>query len=149
MFKGEKKESEFTEETLPLIRNNRWSREDDRFLFKTIRNFENKNLISLEHIMQVKIRNEAAKDAQLNHLAKKVGWSGPIRNMIKRIRSLCDPHPLSVREMKLMKRLIRRKYLLKEIDFEELTDNFPGRTLDFITPIAQEAKMKMTASMTN
>ena len=103
----------------------------------------------MEHLLQVKIVNEAVKDDQTNLLAKKVGWSGPIRNMIKRIKSLCTPHPISVREMKLMRRIIRRKYLLKEIDYEELTDNFPGRTLEFITPIAQEAKRKMAVSLTS
>lgn len=146
-------ESEPSEESLHLsssfTKNNRWGRNKDRLLFKTIRLFEKKNLITMEHIMKVRIINEAVKDAKINLLAKEVGWSGPIRNMVKRIRSLCVPRPISVREMKLMRRLLRRKYFLKEIDFEELTDDFPGRTLEFITPIAQETKIRMTASMTN
>jgi hypothetical protein len=130
------------------IKGKRWGRQHDRLLFKTIRSLENKGLISIEHIMKLKVVQEAVKDEQTNLLARKVGWTGPIRNLVKRIKSLCVPHPFSIREMKLMRRLIRRTYLFQKIDYEELTDNFPGRTLEFITPIVKDTKMKMTASVT-
>jgi hypothetical protein len=126
----------------------RWGRTHDRFLFKTIRSLENKGLISIEHIMKLKIVQEAVKDEQINLLARKAVWTGPIRKLAKRIKSLCAPHPFSIREMKLMRRLIRRSYFFKKIDYEELTYNFPGRTLEFITSISKDTKMKMTASVT-
>jgi hypothetical protein len=131
------------------MKGERWGRKHDRFLFKTIRSLEKKGLISLKHIMKLRVLQEAVKDEQTNLLARKVGWKGPIRNLVKRIKSLCVPHPFSIREMKLMRRLIRRTYLFQKIDYEELTDNFPGRTLKFITPIAKDTKMMMTASLTH
>lgn len=113
-------------------------------MFKLIRELESNGVVSLDHLLSVEIIYEAVNDEQMNLLANMVNWIGPIRNLARRIRNLCAPKPLSVREIKFFKKTLRRQITReKRVNYEELLDNFPGRSLQYLTSTAQKLIKKM------
>jgi hypothetical protein len=120
----------------------RWGRENDKILFKTIRELELKGLVSLDHLLTIKVVHEAVKDGQMILLANQVNWIGPIRNLARRIKSLSSQKRLSVRENKLLKRIVRRDYKDTDINYDKLLDEFPGRSQRFLEPIVKKIKKR-------
>jgi hypothetical protein len=121
----------------------RWSKDNDKDLFKVIRILEKEEVLSLEYLLSINPNFEAARSEQVKALVDCVGWTGPIRNLIKRIQTLCKPSLLSVRELRLLKKKIKKKYSQCDIDFEDLVNEFPGKTLDFIALIALKIKEEL------
>lgn len=58
-----------------------------------------------------------------------IGWRGTMKRLIRRIKSVGKLKELSVREFKRLKRLIKNRFIGREIDYEALLYDFPGKTL--------------------
>ena len=59
----------------------------------------------------------------------KLGWKTCLKDLIARIKS-CISDKFSVRELKELKRMI--KSMGKEINYEEILFNFPGKSLELV-----------------
>lgn len=66
----------------------RWGRDEDRKLFKLIREFEKKKIISLDEIINIKDLSNVFRDPGLMSLAKAYKWKSLIRNLGKVISSI-------------------------------------------------------------
>jgi hypothetical protein len=121
-------------------RKTRWGKKNDKLLFKMIRVLESRGLVSLDHLLSLKENKEAVKDRQMNLLANKANWIGPIRNLSKRIKTLCTQRPMSVRERKFLKKIIRRDYEGTEINYNKLLEEFPGKKQRFLESIVGSLK---------
>lgn len=51
-----------------------------------------------------------------------------MKRLIRRIKNVGKPRELSVREFKRLKRVIKTDYLGREIDYDALLYEFPGKT---------------------
>lgn len=62
-------------------------------------------------------------------LAKMIKWKGTKLRLVERIRAVSQLTKFSVREMKKLRRIIKKEYKGKDIDYEKLVYEFPGKSL--------------------
>lgn len=112
---------------------NRWSKKNDVFLFNTIKNMQDDGRLPLNFLDSFSSRKSKFQRSELNILAYAVGWIGPIPSLINRIRLLHQRNTsMSVRDCKFLRKIIRREYAEKPIDYEKLSKSFPGKSIDVL-----------------
>jgi hypothetical protein len=126
----------------------RWGRDKDKVLFQLIHDMEKQNLLTLEGLANIDL-NEAYNNEEALLLAHKFGWKTIVKNLIIRIKSLIN-RDFSIREMKNLKRIIKKEYKYKKLDFEKIIYDFPGKTMQRLQEVCDEivdCKSKRNLSM--
>lgn len=114
----------------------RWGRDKDKVLFQLIHDMEKQNLLTLEGLANIDL-NEAYNNEEALLLAHKFGWKTIVKNLIIRIKSLIN-RDFSIREMKNLKRIIKKDYKYKKLDFEKIIYDFPGKTMQRLQEVCDE-----------
>lgn len=111
-------------------RYSRWGRIEDRSAYEVFRNYLNETDLTVEEVF----RKPKSKRATLflESLGKQCGWKRELIYFEQRLKKLNDLKTFSVREMKLLRRTIRRQKKVGEIDWDQVLYNFPGKTMDMI-----------------
>ena len=116
----------------------RWGRANDRQLFKTINEWEANGKLNIAEVLKIRKRLTPAQEEVFQNLSMKVLWRGQIRHLVIRIQSLFKRSKFSVREFKLMRRILRTQYKDREIDYDKLLENFPGKTKEYLVKECEE-----------
>ena len=87
------------------------------------------NIITLEEILSMTDPQENKNFKPLMDIKRKLGWKTCVKSLIERIKS-CISDEFSVRDLKKLKGLIKSKK--KEINYEEILFNFPGKSLELV-----------------
>lgn len=115
----------------------RWGRDDDKRLFGVIRSLEKQGLLSLQEILEMDANTQACSNKGVSALAKKFKWKSLKKYLVFRIQSLWGKE-FSVRETKLLKRIIKKNYNYENLDYENILYNFPGKTLERVMEVSEE-----------
>jgi hypothetical protein len=114
----------------------RWGRSEDKSLFKLIRDMEEQGALSLKEILQVNSRSDVYKHEGLCSLAHAFQWKSLIKNLLFRIKNLCG-REFSVRELKMLKKLLKKKYKYEKIDYNDLIYEFPGKSVNQLMEVTK------------
>ena len=114
----------------------RWSRTEDKELFKQIRTLEAQGVLSLDEILALDAYKQAAKHTGVRILAELFGWKGLMRHLVNRVKSLCNKD-FSVREIKRLKKIVK-SFKYRDLDYDDICYEFPGQTKARIEQLCQE-----------
>ena len=117
----------------------RWGRQMDIFLFETIREMQKAGQLDLQRVLNMEISFQGTDFPEVNALVEKFEWKGLRKHLVKRIQHLCK-REMSVREIKLFKKLVKRDYKNHQVNFEKLLYHFPGKTQKMLEDIYSELK---------
>lgn len=111
--------------------NHRWGRTDDRILFSTIKKLQAEGNLSTTFLEHIHSNNSNIDFSELEYLASLVNWTGKPECLKQRIQVLSsNSHAMSVRETKLLRKIIINDYYQKPIDYEAVSLNFLGKSID-------------------
>lgn len=113
-------------------KNSRWGRIEDKILFKLLRELETQRVTTFSEVLEISEPIHPDQEKMLTMLATKVQWKGSLINLVNRVKTLFKFNEFSVRELKLLKRLVKKQYKAKEINYEKLLEEFPGKSLESI-----------------
>mmetsp|Transcript_17988 Transcript_17988/g.17714 ORF Transcript_17988/g.17714 Transcript_17988/m.17714 type:complete len:104 (-) Transcript_17988:67-378(-) len=92
---------------------------------------------------------EACTSQGVNTLAKKFGWKSLKKYLVLRIQSLCK-RDFSVRETKNLKRIIKKDYNYKNLNYRKIIFEFPGKSVARLQEVCQEIiERKFKKTLTN
>lgn len=126
--KGKKRCKKFT----------RWGREEDKHLFARIRELENNNTFRIQAILDLDPESDVDRVPEVIFLVKEVSWISSPTKLVKRVQSLANESEFSVRDMKLLKRTLKKKYKNKKVNYEELMFQFPGKDINVLIQLSEE-----------
>ncbi|CAI2363630.1 unnamed protein product [Moneuplotes crassus] len=106
----------------------RWGREQDKMLFQEIRLLERTDRLSIPEIFALKTKEDCLKDDDFMNLRNRVGWNAAPKKLLTRIKSRCGTD-FSCREIKLLKKLLKKWDYHYQIDLEKIIYHFPGKTM--------------------
>ncbi|CAI2366850.1 unnamed protein product [Moneuplotes crassus] len=129
----------------------RWGKKQDIELFNEFRKFELKGLICLEELKKLDMDAWDSPHDIINTIRSTLGTDKSCEFLINRL--ICHTNDnFSVRETKLLKRLIRKNNY-KDLDYPKLLENFRGKTLDGLKAacnhLYQERSLKRLHKITN
>ena len=111
----------------PKATEKRWGRKEDNMLFGVIQDLEKNKTICLDNILALKEGQRLCEISDVKCLMTAVGWVSSPQKLVARVQRLCKTQSLSVREVKLLKRLAKKHiHPSGEIDFETIVYHFPG-----------------------
>lgn len=125
-------------DTKACDKNSRWGRIEDKILFKVLRELEVQGVTTFGEILEISEPMRPCHEEMLTMLAKKVQWKGSLINLVNRVKTLFKFSEFSVRELKLLKSLIKKQYKGKEVNYEKLMEEFPGKTLEHIVSVSKQ-----------
>ena len=132
----ERTESKFSERIseFKLRNRKRWGRKDDRKLFKLIRNSEANGILTLKEILQFSPTDMDLPNQHIIQLVEESNWRQSPKELILRVKNLMR-NDFSVREGKDLKNIIKKsKY--KNLNYEQILEYFPGKTLERIIQVS-------------
>lgn len=118
-------------------RNGRWTKEQDRQMFKTLSLLCSQAGIDVNSLLIRDTRISSEKKAVLNQVKDAHSWKGTIYVLKNRIAKLLKQDKFSARDVRLLKRLIREE-LAGKISFQQISEYFPGKTADHIIQFREE-----------
>lgn len=125
-------------DNLYYYKETRWGKELDKKCFEALRAMEADGHIKISEILQLPIRKRSCSLPMLETLAQTLGWRGRIKILVKRIQTLCKRQYFSVRDQKLLRKLLSKHYSDCEINYDKLLYHFPGKTVDHLKSYIQE-----------
>lgn len=78
------------------------------------------------------MERQASKSTELAEISSKIGWKGTVKRLIRRIKAIQTRTDFSVRERKRLKKIIKKAYIGKSIDYEAVLYEFPGKNLEIL-----------------
>lgn len=109
----------------------RWNKKNDVLLFNTIKRLQKDGKLPQNFFDIITVRKPWIERRYLSNLAISTGWIGPISSLINRIRCVyAKQSSMSIRECKLLRKIVRREYVGRQIDYEKLSISFPGKSID-------------------
>ena len=72
------------------------------------------------------------KSTELEEISSRIGWKGTLKRLIRRIKAVFSRTTFSVRERKRLKKIIKKDYIGRSIDYEEVLQEFPGKNLEIL-----------------
>mmetsp|Transcript_14086 Transcript_14086/g.15745 ORF Transcript_14086/g.15745 Transcript_14086/m.15745 type:complete len:175 (-) Transcript_14086:107-631(-) len=115
----------------------RWGRTEDRKLFHLLRMLESENQLDIEEILKMDANKDAYGNPGIHLLAKKFGWKSLMKNLVQRIQALFKKD-FSVREIKLLKQIIKKEYCYKSLDYEKIIFHFPGKKMCRLKEVSEQ-----------
>ncbi|CAI2387863.1 unnamed protein product [Moneuplotes crassus] len=117
----------------------RWGRKQDKILFKTIREMEKQQIITLDELLNLDPTLTFKDDEAIQELCIRSKWNAHPGKLLTRIQSL-SKHEFSFREIKELKKILRRKYNYKNIDYNEAIYEFPGKSMAALKKMINQIK---------
>lgn len=115
----------------------RWNRNKDKSLFKVIRSLEKEGKLSLEELISLDASKDASSNPGVCILAKKFRWKSLKKFLLLRIQSL-SKRDFSVRETKALKKILKKEYQYKDLDYSKIIEEFPGKTVRRLEEVCDE-----------
>lgn len=119
----------------PVLR--RWAKKNDKVLFNQIKIFQEKGFLTKEYLMNLKTKRSTRYSQKIKILAEASDWRGFLDDMVERIQSLYSNQSFSVRETKLLKKLVRPMIEQGEINYELLESEFPAKEVTVMKSIVK------------
>lgn len=119
----------------------RWGKQADKALFQTLRELEIDGSIVLSELI-VLSDDELADISIIKELAEELGWKSVLSAFANRIKSLAQSDKFSVRDIKLLKKILFNEYRNKAIDYQRLIIEFPGKSIDQVQSLVAEIESK-------
>ncbi|CAI2382750.1 unnamed protein product [Moneuplotes crassus] len=116
----------------------RWGRNQDKVLFQTIRDMEQDQIITLDEILN--LNSHSSNYEGIEQLKERSGWKACHTKLLARIRSLCVSE-FSFREIKKLKKILRKDYNFGEIDYDKVIYEFPGKTKGTLIELCGRLKL--------
>ena len=117
----------------------RWKKQDDMRLFLYLEEHCRKNSETIADLLE-KAENCEETNYFWTKTAKKVKWVGTCTALCKRFISLCTQPHLSCRDVKLFRKLIRKRRKDHRITVNFILDHFPGFDIRTLKELALERK---------
>ncbi|CAI2359130.1 unnamed protein product [Moneuplotes crassus] len=117
----------------------RWGRKQDEILFKTIREMEQQQIITLDELLNWDHTLTLKDNEAIQELCIRSQWKAHPGKLLTRIQSL-SKHEFSFREIKKLKQILRRKYNYKNIDYNEVIYGFPGKSMAALKKMINQIK---------
>jgi len=112
------------------IKFTRWGKSEDCKAFQKIRDYCNSLGITLDDLFT---NDELSNNHRLwLDLCSRCEWKRESTFMKARFQKLYENTDFSVREMKLLKRLVKRQKKVGSINWEKISYNFPGKSAQLI-----------------
>ena len=106
----------------------RWGRDEDVQVYKTLGELWAQEDIEVETFWGLKSSLTDDHHWILEEIAKKYGWKRSTAKMLKRIKNLRKQQKMSVRQMRLFRKLKRKAKREKvTFDLEKIVHMFPGK----------------------
>ena len=115
----------------------RWGRTEDRKLFLLLRKLEKEDKINIEEILQMDADTEAYGNHGIHLLAQKFGWKSLMKNLVQRIQALYKKD-FSVREIKLLKQILKKEFNYQNLDYEKILFHFPGKRIQRLKEVCDQ-----------
>lgn len=115
----------------------RWNRQKDKVLFQVIRSLEADGKVTFEELISMNAGRDACSHPGVSLLAKKFGWKSLKKYLVLRIQSL-SKRDFSVRETKALKRILKRDYEYKDLDYGKIIYEFPGKSVQRLKEVCDE-----------
>lgn len=104
-------------------RKQRWGEAEDRVLFSTIQKLQSQRKLDIDFLDKL---SHPRIQHQLEYLAMKVNWVNCINSLKHRITGvLKNSNKMSVRESKLLRKIILNEYVNRPINYEKICYYFP------------------------
>ena len=107
---------------------NRWGKQDDKRLYRALLSLINKNKISKKFIENIDDVDVVTDLKEIKIISSLIKWKNPFIDMIKRIKKILKSKKMSVREVFVLKRIVKNKYSSEPIDYNYLMEEFPGKS---------------------
>ncbi|CAI2368624.1 unnamed protein product [Moneuplotes crassus] len=114
----------------------RWGREKDKILFQEIRLLERTDKLSIPDILALKTQEDCLKDDDFMNLRNRVGWNAAPKKLLARIKYCCSTD-FSCREIKLLKKILKKEHFHDQIDLEKIIYHFPGKTMTSLKKVIE------------
>lgn len=118
----------------------RWGRKDDKEAFQKIIKFCKDNSLSLDEILREQNPQRKNIDDIWDMVAEICDWKRESIHLKLRFQKLYNASKFSVREMKQLKRLVRKQKRKGEIDWNYIAYHFPGKTIEGVKNGWEEEK---------
>ena len=74
----------------------------------------------------------------LSKISEEVQWRGPILLLLKRIKKILNNSRFSVRQIIQLKRIMKRQYKYKDLDYHAFSLKFPGKSVESIIDMCNQ-----------
>lgn len=116
----------------------RWGKEEDRELFKKIRELCRSMSIDINNFYRADYATKMCYKDLLNELLVGINWKGTPELLMKRIHKFTSKQSVSVREGKAIRKVINSKFTESDLSIEELSYYLPGRTTEILENFIQK-----------
>ncbi|CAI2382881.1 unnamed protein product [Moneuplotes crassus] len=127
----------------PPVGNTRWGKQDDKRLFKILREMEVQHELSVSEILVGNNSFQNESEITLEDLCEKVGWISKPKKLLARIRTFWDKD-FSFREVKVLKKILRKEFNYQNIDLERVNTYFPAKSLAKVANKVEELCQRFT-----
>lgn len=69
-----------------------------------------------------------------------IGWKGSKRRLLSRIKLIQENILFSVRDIKYLKRVLKKEYRNKVVDYDKVLFDFPGKTRQQIIEVVDKLR---------
>ncbi|CAI2381425.1 unnamed protein product [Moneuplotes crassus] len=111
--------------------NKRWGKKQDNKLFKVLREMEACHKICFNDVIWDEEGLKNLNRKLLRDLCREVKWISNPKKLLKRIKNFWDKD-FSVRELKALKRIMRKDFDYKNVDLEQISKHFPSKSMENI-----------------
>lgn len=120
----------------------RWGRKEDREMFSQLKSILLQLGIDADEFYQEPFEYKATRTDIFSRLLARSNWKNDIESLVHRVHTLTSIQEFSTRDMKLLKRLVKRQKVDQKLDYDVLAFNFPGKTE---TCIKQAIRLHLTS----
>ncbi|CAI2382343.1 unnamed protein product [Moneuplotes crassus] len=118
----------------------RWGKKEDKVLFRKIREMEKEGIFALDELLRLDPNTDLIHQKGLQELCERSGWlKASPEKLIARIQKI-SKFEFSFREIKNLKKILRRDYKYQNIDYEKVIDEFPGKTMAALQSLCMNLK---------
>lgn len=112
----------------------RWRKSDDKLLFRELIFITRKFSLTMEEFIE--LGKAGASHVACDELFEKINWKGSITSLMDRIwKLISNKEYLSYRDFKQLRKLYYQQLRRKNVDWDSLLFEFPGRSLEYIKEV--------------
>ena len=108
----------------------RWGKEEDRKLYQILIELNCCKIIQINDLTKTSLSKEWKNYMKI--VWRKWGWKGPFCLFLRRVKNMLKQSQFSAREIILLKRILRREFKHKNLDYEAIAVRFPGKSIQSV-----------------
>ena len=117
---------------------NRWGNDEDCNLYRHILELVSNNIITINELLSLQRPISLEFKRVLWSIAQETQWRSPTLLLLKRIKRIFNDHRFSVRQIIRLRRIIRKQYKYKDLDYNTIRLRFPGKSIESITDMCNQ-----------